>query len=65
MSNLNNRQQSAVQNAQSFYKWIWLTYLIHNKLICLMHNKEYNLCLQTGAAENNAAKQFNATHRIK
>jgi dimeric dUTPase (all-alpha-NTP-PPase superfamily) len=46
-ANLNNRQQAAVQNAQSFLQVDMANLANHQQTDCLRHSKEYNQCLLT------------------
>ena len=64
MTNLSNRQQAAVMNAQNFMQMDMQNLSNNNRLICLKQQSVIQSLFTDQAAEN-AASQFNATVRIK
>ena len=62
MANLNNRQQSAVQNAQSFLQ-MDMTNLSNNQQTAMFKSQQNIQALFTDQAADNAAAQFNAANQ--
>ena len=62
MSNLNNRQQAAVQNAQSFLN-MDMANLSNRQATTIFKSQQKVQSLFTDQAQENAARQFNATSK--